>query len=149
MATNTRLLAQNVLGYLRSSTNMLHKGPTLFNNKPSEKLSKKLSSSVPILFTRKISDKPKPPSPMEEIQKLSRPYTIVVEGNIGSGKVCCTISMVDNIDIMYNSIRFITRINTTRILFSLSDHISTTIQRIKFNLKKSIMQFSRSYRRTS
>ena len=98
MATNTRLVAQNVLGYLRSSTNMLHKTPTLFNYKPSEKLSKKLSSSVPILFTRKISDKPRPPSPMEEIQKSSRPYTIVVEGNIGSGKVCCTISMVDNID---------------------------------------------------
>ena len=98
MATNTRLLAQNVLGYLRSSTNMLHKGPTFFNNKPSEKLSKKLSSSVPILFTRYISDKPKPPSPIEEMAKSSRPYTIVVEGNIGSGKVCCTISIVDNID---------------------------------------------------
>lgn len=86
MATNTRLVAQNVLGYLRSSTKMFHKGPTLFNAKPSEKLSKKLSSSVPILCTRNISDKPKPPSPMEEMKKSSRPYTIVVEGNIGSGK---------------------------------------------------------------
>ena len=98
MATNTRLVAQNVLGYLRSSTKMFHKGPTLFNAKPSEKLSKKLSSSVPILCTRNISDKPKPPAPMEEIKKSSRPYTIVVEGNIGSGKVCCTISIVDNLD---------------------------------------------------
>ena len=145
MATNTRLLAQNVLGYLRSSTNMLHKGPTFFNNKPSEKLSKKLSSSVPILFTRYISDKPKPPSPIEEMAKSSRPYTIVVEGNIGSGKVCFTIPMLDDIA----NIRFITTINNTRILFLLSDHISTTIQRIKFNLQKSIMQFSRSYRRAS
>ena len=99
MATNTRLVAQNVLGYLRSSTNMFHKSPTLFNAKPSEKLSKKLSSSVPILCTRNISDKPKPPSPMEEMKKSSRPYTIVVEGNIGSGKVCCTISIVDNLDL--------------------------------------------------
>ena len=147
MATNTRLVAQNVLGYLRSSTNMLHKGPTLFNNKPSEKLSKKLSSSVPILCTRNISDKPKPPSPMEEMKKSSRPYTIVVEGNIGSGKVCCTISIVDNLDLFL--IRFIKTINNTRILFLLSDYISTTIQRIRFNFKKSIVQFSRSYRRTS
>ena len=110
MATNTRLVAQNVLGYLRSTTNMLHKGPTIFNYKPSEKLSKKLSSSVPILFARNISDKPKPPSPMEEMGKSSRPYTIVVEGNIGSGKVCCTISMVDNID----GLHFITAIRNTR-----------------------------------
>lgn len=115
MATNTRLVAQNVLGYVRSTTNMLHKGPTIFNYKPSEKLSKKLSSSVPILFTRKISDKPKPPSPMEEIQKLSRPYTIVVEGNIGSGKT--------------------TFLQPYKELNSIS--------------KKSIMPFSRSYRRTS
>ena len=99
MTTNTRLVVQNVLGHLRSSTNMFHKGPTLFNAKPSEKLSKKLSSSVPILCTRNISDKPKPPSPMEEMKKSSRPYTIVVEGNIGSGKVCCTISIVDNLDL--------------------------------------------------
>ena len=104
MATNTRLLAQNVLGYLRSSTNMLHKGPTFFNNKPSEKLSKKLSSSVPILFTRYISDKPKPPSPIEEMAKSSRPYTIVVEGNIGSGKVCCTISIVDKLMYLYATV---------------------------------------------
>ena len=144
MATNTRLVAQNVLGYLRSTTNMLHKGPTIFNYKPSEKLSKKLSSSVPILFARNISDKPKPPSPMEEMGKSSRPYTIVVEGNIGSGKVCCTISMVDNIDGLLSQ-----RYAILEILFLLSDYISTTIQRIKFNLKKSIIQFSRSYRRAS
>ena len=104
MTTNTRLVVQNVLGHLRSSTNMFHKGPTLFNDKPSEKLSKKLSSSVPILCTRNISDKPKPPSPMEEMKKSSRPYTIVVEGNIGSGKVCCTISIVDNLDLLYATV---------------------------------------------
>ena len=147
MTTNTRLVVQNVLGHLRSSTNMFHKGPTLFNAKPSEKLSKKLSSSVPILCTRNISDKPKPPSPMEEMKKSSRPYTIVVEGNIGSGKVCCTISIVDNLDLFL--IRFLKTVNNTRILFLLSDYISTTIQRIRFNFKKSIVQFSRSYRRTS
>ena len=40
----------------------------------------------------------------EEMKKSSRPYTIVVEGNIGSGKVCCTISIVDNLDLLFATV---------------------------------------------
>ena len=87
MATKFRFVAQHVFDNSRNFSGVAQKGQVLSHSRLMDNTYKSKLHSFNLPCVREISDSLKKPDNMQNTVTPKRPFTVVVEGNIGSGKV--------------------------------------------------------------
>jgi len=86
MATKFRFVAQHVFDNSRNFSGVAQKGQVLSHSRLMDNTYKSKLHSFNLPCVREISDSLKKPDNMQNTVTPKRPFTVVVEGNIGSGK---------------------------------------------------------------